>query len=59
VGGVTYLRHSTRTKNGKAPTYWRLLRSVRRGKKVVQETVAHLGELDAQGRADAKMLARQ
>jgi hypothetical protein len=35
------------------------VRSVRRGNKVVQETVAQLGELDAQGRAKAKLLARQ
>lgn len=53
-----YLRHATRTKNGKAHTYWRLVRSVRRGRKVVQETVAHLGELDAQGRVRARELAR-
>ena len=31
--------------------YWRLVRSVRVGRKVVQQTVAHLGELGAQGRA--------
>jgi hypothetical protein len=54
-----YLRHSTRRKGGKAHTYWRLVRSVRRDRKVVQETVAHLGELDRQGRANAKALARQ
>ena len=30
---------------------------MRRGRKVVQETVAHLGELDAQGRARARRLA--
>lgn len=54
-----YLRHSTRRKDGKAHTYWRLVRSVRRGGKVVQETVANLGELDAQGRAKARALARQ
>jgi transposase len=53
-----YLRHSTVRKDGKTHTYWRLVRSVRRGKKVVQETVAQLGELDAQGRANAKALAR-
>ena len=35
------------------------MRSVRRGKKVFQETVAHLGELDAKGRARAKHLARR
>ncbi len=30
---------------------------MRRGRKVVQETVAHLGELNAQGRARARRLA--
>jgi hypothetical protein len=54
-----YLRHSIRRKNGTTHTYWRLVRSVRRGGKVVQETVAQLGELDAQGRANARLLAQQ
>lgn len=54
-----YLRHSTKTKNGKTHTYWRLVRSVRHGGKVRQETVAQLGELDAQGRANAQALARR
>jgi transposase len=54
-----YLRHSIRRKRGKAHTYWRLVRSVRREGKVVQETVAQLGELDAQGRAKARALAQQ
>jgi len=54
-----YLRHSIKRKDGKTHTYWRLVRSVRRGKKVVQETVANLGELDAQGRAKAKQLLRE
>jgi transposase len=53
-----YLRHATRFKDGKPHTYWRLVRSVRRGGRVVQETVAQLGELDAEGRAKAKALAR-
>jgi len=53
-----YLRHSTVTKNGKRHTYWRLVRSVRIGAKVRQETVAQLGELDAKGRAKASALAR-
>jgi len=53
-----YLRHTTRRKDGKVHTYWRLVRSVRRGRKVVQQTVAHLGELDAAGRARAQALAR-
>ena len=52
-----YLRHTTITKSGKTHTYWRLVRSVRRGSRVRQETVAHLGELDGQGRARARRLA--
>ena len=52
-----YLRHSTRRKDGKSHVYWRLVRSVRRGGKVMQETVAQLGELDGQGRARAEELA--
>jgi transposase len=54
-----YLRHTTVCKRGKAHSYWRLVRSVRRGRKVVQETVAQLGELDEQGRARARTLALQ
>lgn len=54
-----YLRHTVRRKNGKRHVYWRLVRSVRRDGKVVQETVAQLGELDAEGRAKAQALARQ
>ena len=53
-----YLRHSTVRKNGKTHTYWRLVRSVREGSKVRQETVANLGELDAEGRANASALAK-
>ena len=52
-----YLRHTTVNKDGKTHSYWRLVRSVRRGRRVFQETVAHLGELDAQGRARARRLA--
>ena len=52
-----YLRHTTLNKAGKTHTYWRLVRSVRRGSKVVQETVACLGELDAHGRVQARRLA--
>ena len=52
-----YLRHTTVTKNGKTHTYWRLVRSVRVGSKVRQETVAQLGELDARGRVRARALA--
>jgi transposase len=53
-----YLRHTTVTKNGKSRVYWRLVRSVRVGSKVRQETVAQLGELDAQGRVRARALAQ-
>lgn len=53
-----YLRHTTRRKDGKVHRYWQLVRSVRVGRKVVQHTVAHLGELDASGRARARALAR-
>ncbi len=53
-----YLRHTTRRKDGKTHVYWQLVRSVRRGRKVQQQIVAHLGELDAQGRARAQALAR-
>ena len=52
-----YLRRSTVRKSGNTHTYWRLVRSVRRNGKVKQETVAQLGELDEQGRADARALA--
>ncbi len=52
-----YLRYRKRTKNGKTHTYWSLVRSERIGGKVRQVTVAHLGELDAEGRAKAKALA--
>ena len=54
-----YLRHTTVKKNGKHYTYWRLVRSVRCGRKVRQETVAQLGELDAKGRLAARNLARR
>jgi transposase len=53
-----YLRRHTRKKNGKAHTYWQLVRSVRTGSKVRQQTVAYLGELDAEGRARASALAQ-
>src|SRR3989475_1125195 len=53
-----YLRHTTLRKDGKVHRYWRLVRSVRVGRKVIQQTVAQLGELDADGRAGAKALAR-
>lgn len=54
-----YLRHSRISKDGKTHVYWRLVRSVRVGRRVRQQTVAMLGELDAAGRAKARALARQ
>jgi transposase len=54
-----YLRHKSRRKDGKDHVYWQLVRSVRRNGKVRQETVAQLGELDAAGRAQARVLARR
>ena len=49
-----YLRHATVRRGGKTHTYWRLVRSVRIGRKVRQETVAPRGELDAQGQLAAR-----
>ena len=54
-----YLRYAVRKKDGKVHKYWKLVRSVRIGKKVRQEVVAHLGELDAKGRLRATELARR
>ena len=53
-----YLRYSTRKKDGKVHRSWRLVRSVRIGRRVIQQTVAHLGELDEAGRLRARSLAR-
>ena len=54
-----YLRHTTVRRGGKTHTYWRLVRSVRVGRKVRQVTVAQLGELDAQGQLAARALAER
>ncbi len=54
-----YLRHTIRKKDGKVHRYWCLVRSVRVGRRVVQQTVAHLGELDEHGRIEARALARR
>jgi transposase len=54
-----YLRHTIRKKDGKAHRYWCLVRSVRVGRRVIQQTVAHLGELDEHGRVEARALARR
>jgi transposase len=53
-----YLRYTTRKKDGKVHRTWRLVRSVRVGRRVIQQTVAHLGELDEAGRLRARALAR-
>lgn len=54
-----YIRPSVVRRGGKTYRYYRLVRSVRRNGKVVQETVAQLGELDARGRAAARALAER
>jgi hypothetical protein len=54
-----YLRHTIRRKDGKVHRYWRLVRSVRVGRRVIQQTVAHLGELDEHGRIEARALAHR
>jgi transposase len=54
-----YLRHTTIRKDGKVHRYWRLVRSVRVGRRVIQQTVAQLGELDEHGWIEARALARR
>src|SRR3974377_1032973 len=54
-----YLRHTIRKKDGKVHRYWCLVRSMRVGRRVIQQTVAHLGELDDHGRVEARRLARR
>ena len=53
-----YLRYTTRKKDGKVHRTWRLVRSVRIGRRVIQQTVTHLGELDEAGRLRARALVR-
>jgi len=53
-----YLRYATCKKGGKVHRTWRLARSVRVGRHVIQQTVTHLGELDEAGRLRARALAR-
>lgn len=53
-----YLR-PTNIGEQKQIAYWRLVRSVRIGKKVHQETVAYLGKLNAKGRMRAEALAKK
>ena len=54
-----FLRHTTVRRKGRVERYWTLVRSVRRGGKVVQETVAQLGKLVDVERQQASNLARQ
>ena len=54
-----YLRHTIRKKDGKVHRYWCLVRSVRVGRRVIQQTVAQLGELDERGRIEARVVARR
>ena len=56
--GACILRHAIRKKDGKVHRYWCLVRSVRVGRRVIQQTVAHLGELDEHGRVEARAVAR-
>ena len=54
-----YLRHTIRKKDGKVHRYWCLVRSMRVGRRVIQQTVAQLGELDEHGRIEARRLAHR
>jgi len=54
-----YLRHTTIRKDGKVHRYWRVVQSVRVGRRVIQQTVAQLGELDERGHVAARALARR
>lgn len=54
-----YLRHTTIRKDGKIHRYWRLVESVRIGSRVIQRTVAQLGELTKYQKEQAQMLARR
>jgi len=53
-----YLRHATKRTKGGRRTYWTLVRSVRRGARVVQEVVAHLGPLERGEQRQAASIAR-
>jgi len=53
-----YLRRVKVRKKGKTHTYWSLVRSVRHGGKVRQETVGYLGELNASERKRARRLGQ-
>ena len=53
-----YLRHTIRKKDGKVHRYWCLVRSVRIGPRVIQQTVAQPRELYERSRIQALALAR-
>ena len=53
-----YLLHTTRKKDGKVHRYRSLVRSVRVGRRVIQQTVAQLGEFD-ELRAPARALPQR
>jgi hypothetical protein len=55
-GGACTLRHTIRKKDGKVHRHWCLVRSVRVGRRVIQQTVAHLGGLNERGRIQARAL---
>ena len=50
-----YLRHTIRKKDGKVHRYWCLVRSVRVGKRVIQQTVAGGRTTARSGRAAASI----
>lgn len=54
-----YLRHTTIKKDGKVHRYWRLVESIRIGSRVIQRTVAQLGELTKLEQKRAQSLARK
>lgn len=58
TGRAMYVGLTTRRKDGKVRAFWRLVRPVRVGKKVVRQTIAHLGDLDAQDPARADCFSR-
>jgi hypothetical protein len=52
------MRHRIRRKEGKVHCYWRLAPCVRIGRRVIRQTVAHLGERDEYGRVEARARLR-
>src|SRR3979411_2586033 len=54
-----YLRHTTIRKDGKVHRYWRLVRSVRVGRRVIQKTWPQFAERVWQGPRQARALARR